>query len=216
MFKDELLRLARITVETARRLANASRFVRFCRQVRSRIHFRCRPRSTGALRKIKDRRFVSLHCACKAERQRRDEPRAVHIETGHLAGRGRPRRSVGRGFSRGTSNRYCMLDAQILRTASHWEVWIFRCGQPLRCAGSIGSALASDALRQGQDLVDDLLNDTLKQLERNSHLPVCASAGRPDERRPILARSHSCRRTTIPRSRPGARSQKSSALFSMR
>ena len=86
-------------------------------------------------------------------------------------------------FTRGTSNRYSTLDAQILQTASHWDVWIFRCGQPLRCAGSIGSALASDALRQGQDLVDDLLNDTLKQLERNSHLPVSPSAGRPDDRR---------------------------------
>ena len=86
-------------------------------------------------------------------------------------------------FTRGTSNRYSTLDAQILRTASHWEVWIFRCGQPLRCAGSIGSALASDALRQGQDLVDDLLYDSLKLLDRNSHLPVCASAGRPDDRR---------------------------------
>ena len=88
-----------------------------------------------------------------------------------------------RSFSRGTSNRYYTLDAQILRTASHWEVWIFRCGQPLRCSGSIGSALASDGLRQGQDLVDGLLNDTLKQLERNSHLPVSPSAGRPDDRR---------------------------------
>jgi hypothetical protein len=43
--------------------------------------------------------------------------------------------------------------------------------------------LASDALRQGQDLVDDLLNDTLKQLERSSHLPVCGPAGQPDDRR---------------------------------
>jgi len=88
-----------------------------------------------------------------------------------------------RSFSRGTSNRYYTLDAQILRTASHWEVWIFRCGQPLRCSGSIGSALASDGLRQGHDLVDDLLNDTLKQFERICHLPACASAGRPDDRR---------------------------------
>ena len=89
----------------------------------------------------------------------------------------------GSGHSRRTSNRFSKLDAQILRTASHWEVWIFRRGQRLHCAGSIGLALASDALRQGQDLVDDLLNDTLKQLERGSRLPLCASAKRRGERR---------------------------------
>jgi hypothetical protein len=53
------------------------------------------------LRKIKDCRFRSLHCACKVEGQRRDEPSAVHIETGHLLDWGRPRRSVGeRSFAR--------------------------------------------------------------------------------------------------------------------
>lgn len=96
---------------------------------------------------------------------------------------GGPAEASGNGHSRRTSNRYCTLDARILRTASHWEVWIFRCGQRMRCAGAIGLTLASDALRQGQNLVDDLLNDALKQLERNSHLPVWASVGRSSARR---------------------------------
>ena len=95
---------------------------------------------------------------------------------------GGPTEASESGFSRGSSSRYDTLDAQILRTASHWEVWIFHRGKPLRCAGSIGSALVSDAFRHGQDLVDDLLNDTLKQLERSSHLPVCGPADRPDDR----------------------------------
>jgi len=74
-------------------------------------------------------------------------------------------KAPGCGYSGGTISQYRMLDVRILRTASHWEVWIFRRGQPLRSAGSIGLMLASDALRQGQDLVDDLLNDALKQLD---------------------------------------------------
>ena len=92
-------------------------------------------------------------------------------------------KAPGCGYSGGTISRYPMLDAQILRTASHWEVWIFRRGQRLHCAGSIGLALANDALRQGQDLVDDLLNETLMQLERGSRLPICTSARRGGERR---------------------------------
>jgi hypothetical protein len=94
-----------------------------------------------------------------------------------------PAEASGSSSSRGTSNRYYTLGAHILQTASHWEVWIFRRGQPLHCAGSVGLALASDALRQGQNLVDDLLNDTLKQLERYSHLSVCASVRRQGEQR---------------------------------
>jgi hypothetical protein len=74
-----------------------------------------------------------------------------------------------------------MLDVRILRTASHWEVWIFRRAQRLHRAGAIGLTLANDALRQGQDLVDDLLNDTLKQLERGGCSPICASARRRDD-----------------------------------
>jgi hypothetical protein len=91
-------------------------------------------------------------------------------------------KAPGCGYSGGTISQYRMLDVRILRTASHWEVWIFRRGQPLRSAGSIGLMLASDALRQGQDLVDDLLNDALKQLERGSRLPIRASARRRGER----------------------------------
>jgi hypothetical protein len=97
-FKDQLLRLAQFNAETARRLVNGSCFDPLCRQLRSDLSkesfSRFRPRSAGALRKIKERRFGSLHCACQAERRRRDEPSAVHIETGHPTGLGRPRRSV--------------------------------------------------------------------------------------------------------------------------
>jgi hypothetical protein len=81
-----------------------------------------------------------------------------------------------------------MLGVQVLQTISHWEVWILRRGQPLCRAGSIGLTLANDALRQGQNLVDDLLNDTLKQLERSRNLPACASVGRSHHRSSTAAR----------------------------
>ena len=100
MLKTSCLRVPSITVETATCLANASRFPGFRLKCRSEfpkeIIFRCRPRTTGSLRKIKDRRIVNLHCACKVESQQRDEPRAIHIETGYLARR--CRRSQGGGM----------------------------------------------------------------------------------------------------------------------
>ena len=93
-----------------------------------------------------------------------------------------PAKALGRGHPRATSHRDCMLGVHVVRTISHWEVWILRRGQPLCRAGSIGLTLATDALRHGQNLVDDLLNDTLKQLERSRNLPACVSVGRSLDR----------------------------------
>ena len=98
MLKDELPMRPPITVEAASCLANASHFPRPTK-VQSRgaetIHFPMQASTHRTLRKIKDRLIVSLHGVCKAEKQRRDEPRAVHIETGYLARRGRHSQGAG-------------------------------------------------------------------------------------------------------------------------
>ena len=98
--------------------------------------------------------------------------------------KGRPTEGLKRSHSRWLHNRQCADDIEIVRTTNHWEIWICQRGEPRRCAGSVGLTLASDALRQGQDLVEDLLNDTLKQLERSHNFTGCASAQRRDGRHP--------------------------------
>ncbi len=66
--------------------------------------------------------------------------------------KGRPTEGLKRSHSRWLHNRQCADDIEIVRTTNHWEIWICQRGEPRRCAGSVGLTLASDALRQGQDL----------------------------------------------------------------
>lgn len=46
------------------------------------------------------------------------------------------------------------------------EVWIFDDDTPLRRIGSLRSALIRDARHHGQDLLDELVGRTLKEIER--------------------------------------------------
>jgi hypothetical protein len=142
------------------------------------------PWTHRSLRKIKDRYLIGLHCGCEAKQASEMNPVQLISTSGIWPVAVSPAEALGSSHSRLTSNRASILHAKIRRTASELEVWVYRRRQRVFFACSIGSALANDALQHSQDLVDHLLNNTLKQLERGCHLPTCALARWRSKRRP--------------------------------
>jgi hypothetical protein len=56
---------------------------------------------------------------------------------------------------------------EVTESHEHLQVWLHDAGAR-RLAGSIGIELASDARRLGQDLVDRLIDDALREADRRS------------------------------------------------
>jgi hypothetical protein len=46
------------------------------------------------------------------------------------------------------------------------EVWLCEDGRRQSLTGTVNTALANDAMRHGQDLVDELIDRTLKEADR--------------------------------------------------
>ena len=58
---------------------------------------------------------------------------------------------------------------EVTESREHLQIWL-RDGGAKQLAGSIGIELASDARRLGQDLVDELIDDALREADRRSVL----------------------------------------------
>jgi hypothetical protein len=58
---------------------------------------------------------------------------------------------------------------EVTKSREHLQIWLNDAGAK-RLAGSIGVELASDARRLGQDLVDELIDDALREADRRSAL----------------------------------------------
>ena len=56
---------------------------------------------------------------------------------------------------------------EVTESREHLQIWLNDAGAR-RLAGSIGVELASDAKRLGQDLVDELIDDALREADRRS------------------------------------------------
>jgi hypothetical protein len=56
---------------------------------------------------------------------------------------------------------------EVTESRERLQIWLHDAGAK-RLAGSIGVALASDARRLGQDLVDELIDDALREADRRS------------------------------------------------
>jgi hypothetical protein len=58
---------------------------------------------------------------------------------------------------------------EVTKSRERLQIWLNDAGAR-RLAGSIGVELASDARRLGQDLVDELIDDALREADRRSAL----------------------------------------------
>ena len=56
---------------------------------------------------------------------------------------------------------------EVTESREHLQIWLHDAGAR-QLAGSIGVELASDARRLGQDLVDELIDDALREADRRS------------------------------------------------
>jgi hypothetical protein len=56
---------------------------------------------------------------------------------------------------------------EVTESRERLQIWLHDAGAK-RLAGSIGIELASDARRLGQDLVDELIDDALREADRRS------------------------------------------------
>lgn len=56
---------------------------------------------------------------------------------------------------------------EVTKSAETLQIWLHD-GGGRQLAGSVGAALASDARRLGQDLVDELIDDALREAERRA------------------------------------------------
>lgn len=56
---------------------------------------------------------------------------------------------------------------EVIESRERLQIWLHDAGAR-RLAGSVGVALASDARRLGQDLVDELIDDALREADRRS------------------------------------------------
>ena len=71
---------------------------------------------------------------------------------------------------RGRTGHRPTLEVRIVQDTELWEVWIFRRGRRPHRFGSIGVALATDAPRHGQDLIDDIVDRALQAMEQGGRL----------------------------------------------
>lgn len=55
---------------------------------------------------------------------------------------------------------------RVMRGTRNYEIWLYDGGRPLRRGPLVDRALAVDARRFGQDLVEDRIEDFLRELER--------------------------------------------------
>ncbi|HYC65913.1 MAG TPA: hypothetical protein VEC14_14380 [Reyranellaceae bacterium] len=56
---------------------------------------------------------------------------------------------------------------RVLRAGERYEVWLYRFGRR-RLTGSVNVHLASDAAKRGQDLVSELVDQSLREADRLS------------------------------------------------
>jgi hypothetical protein len=73
--------------------------------------------------------------------------------------------SVGKGVRPARRSRPPVVE--VTQSREHLQIWLNDSGAR-RLAGSIGVELASDARRLGQDLVDELIDDALREADRRS------------------------------------------------
>jgi hypothetical protein len=100
--------------------------------------------------------FISELSALYGERGVATRPLTLHIARAEIAGYlGLTIETVSRSF-----------EPRVLPNGQSMEVWIFDDDTPLRRIGSLRSALIHDARHHGQDLLDELVGCTLKQIER--------------------------------------------------
>ena len=55
---------------------------------------------------------------------------------------------------------------RVFRSKEQVEVWLCEDGRRQSLTGTVNTALANDAMRHGQDLVDELIDRTLKEADR--------------------------------------------------
>ena len=77
----------------------------------------------------------------------------------------RKQASVGKRVSPGRRSQPPVVE--VTESRDHLQIWLHDAGAK-RLAGSIGVELASDARRLGQDLVDELIDDALREADRRS------------------------------------------------
>jgi hypothetical protein len=59
-----------------------------------------------------------------------------------------------------------LFEVKVNRADTRFEVWLYPNGDPPELAGTIDAGLAADARHQGQDLVEELVEQALRQAER--------------------------------------------------
>jgi hypothetical protein len=57
---------------------------------------------------------------------------------------------------------------RVVRSPGQLQVWLCENGELQSLTGTVNAALASDAERHGQDLVGELIDRTLREVERRS------------------------------------------------
>ena len=55
---------------------------------------------------------------------------------------------------------------RVSRSGQRFQVWLYKVGQPRQLAGSVSVRLANDAKKHGQDLVNDLVEKSLRDADR--------------------------------------------------
>ena len=54
----------------------------------------------------------------------------------------------------------------VSRSGERLQVWLYQVGRRRALAGSVNVGLADDALRHGQDLVNELVEESLREADR--------------------------------------------------
>jgi hypothetical protein len=80
----------------------------------------------------------------------------------------RKQTSIGKRVRAGRRSRPPVVE--VVESREHLQIWLHDAGER-RLAGTIATELASDAKRLGQDLVDELVDDALREADRRSALP---------------------------------------------
>lgn len=62
---------------------------------------------------------------------------------------------------------------RVLRAGQRYQVWLYQIGRKRKLAGSIDARLAVDAGRRGQDLINELVEKSLREADRR----MMAAAG---------------------------------------
>jgi hypothetical protein len=61
---------------------------------------------------------------------------------------------------------------RVSRSGERFNVWLYQVGRPRELTGSVNARLADDALRHGQDLINELVEKSLREADRRRTIAV--------------------------------------------